>query len=69
MRSKTAHRWSSLLAIAALVCAPAFAAPRASISAEEILQRADAVRFPQDAFEVSVRIRTTDDGQLRSEGL
>ena len=54
---------------AALFFTPAFPAAQPAISAEAILRRADAVRFPQVAFEVSVDIRTTVDGQLHGEGL
>jgi outer membrane lipoprotein-sorting protein len=38
-------------------------------SAEEILRRADAVRFPQEGFEVGIDIRTSVDGKLTSEGV
>jgi outer membrane lipoprotein-sorting protein len=34
-----------------------------ALSAQEILRRADEVRFPQEGFEVSVRIRTTENGR------
>jgi len=40
-----------------------------AISAEEILRRADAVRFPQEAFEVGVDIRTTVDGKQTCKGV
>ena len=40
-----------------------------AVSAEEILRRADAVRFPQEGFEVGVDIRTTVNGELKSEGV
>ena len=40
-----------------------------SLSAEEILRRADAVRFPQEAFEVGVDIRTSEGGGPTSEGV
>jgi Outer membrane lipoprotein-sorting protein len=40
-----------------------------TISAEEILRHADAVRFPQEGFEVAVNIRTSVDGKLTSEGV
>ena len=53
---------------AAFLCATALAGPKPAVSADEILRRADAVRFPQEAFEASVDIRTTDGAQLRSEG-
>jgi outer membrane lipoprotein-sorting protein len=50
--------------LAALLCiAPAWAQPRA----EEILRRADEARFPQEGFEVAVRIRNTEDGQATEE--
>lgn len=32
-------------------------------NAEEILRRADEMRFPQEGFEVAVRIRSTDEGR------
>lgn len=40
-----------------------------AVPAEEILRRADAVRFPQEGFEVAVNIRSSVDGKLTSEGL
>jgi outer membrane lipoprotein-sorting protein len=68
--------WLLFAVLAALACTTPGAmaqqsksADAPSISAEEVLRRADAVRFPQEAFEVGVDIRTTVDGSLRSEGL
>jgi len=39
-----------------------------AVSAEEILKRADVVRFPHERFEVGVDIRTSVNGDLKSEG-
>ena len=57
-----------LSALAALGFTASSAAPT-EVSAEEILRRADAVRFPQEAFEVGVNIRTTVDGKPTGEGV
>lgn len=38
-------------------------AVQAQPSADEILRRADEIRFPQEGFEVAVRIRSTDEGR------
>ena len=53
------------IALAAFLCAlPASAqSPREMPSAEEILRRADEVRFPQEGFEVVVRIESSEDGR------
>jgi outer membrane lipoprotein-sorting protein len=40
-----------------------------NMSAQEILQRADDVRFPQEGFEVSVSIRSSEEGQTTEERL
>jgi outer membrane lipoprotein-sorting protein len=40
-----------------------------SISAEEILQRADDARFPQESFEVIVKIRSSEEGSTPEERL
>lgn len=47
------------------------AAPLASAqpSAEEILRRAEEIRFPQEAFEVVVRVRGSEDGRAVDERL
>ena len=58
-----------LAMLAALCCTTASATTPTQISAEEILRRADAVRFPQEAFEVGVDIRTTVDGKPTGEGI
>jgi outer membrane lipoprotein-sorting protein len=58
-----------LATLAALCCAPSIAATPPQISAEEILRRADAVRFPQESFEVGVDIRTAVDGKPTGEGV
>jgi len=66
----TARRLLSrlLLATLASLCSPpSFAATVSEISADEILRRADAVRIPQEAFEVGVDIPTTVDGQPQSK--
>lgn len=75
-KARWQHRGRLLISVvAAIVCAaPAAMAQQSrssgpSLSAEEILRRADAVRFPQEAFEVGVRIRTTVRGSLTSEGV
>lgn len=39
------------------------------ISAEEILQRADDARFPQEGFEVVVKIRSSEEGRATQERL
>src|SRR5437588_8014955 len=39
------------------------------LSAQDILRRADEVRFPQEGFEVLVNIRTAQDGRTREERL
>ena len=40
-----------------------------SVSAEEILQRADEARFPQESFEVVVKIRSSEEGGTAEERL
>ena len=57
-----------LATLAAFGFTTSSAAPT-QISAEEILRRADAVRFPQEAFEVGVDIRTTVDGKPTGQGV
>jgi outer membrane lipoprotein-sorting protein len=55
-----------VLALASLVWAvsPAYAqSSRQAVSAQEILRRADEARFPQEGFEVVVRIRSTEEGR------
>ena len=54
--------WQSAIAQSKKGAAPA-------VSAEEILKRADVVRFPQEGFEVGVDIRTSVNGDLKSEGV
>ena len=74
-KARRQHQGQLLISVlAAIVCAAPGAMaqqskPPGSISAEEILQRADAVRFPQAAFEVGVDIRTSVDGSPTSEGV
>ena len=65
-KARRQHRGRLLISVlAAIVCTvPGAMAQQSrskggpSLSAEEILRRADAVRFPQEAFEVGVDIRT-----------
>jgi hypothetical protein len=68
--------WLQFAVLVAVFCAPLPATAQHSrsadtpaISAEDILRRADFVRFPQEGFEVSVDIRTSVDGRLTSEGV
>jgi outer membrane lipoprotein-sorting protein len=56
----------AVLAVGLASCAWASAAQP---SAEEILRRADEIRFPQEGFEVLVRIRTAEPGQVADERL
>lgn len=58
-----------LAMLAALCCTTSSAATTTQVSAEEILRRADAVRIPQEGFEVGVEIRTIVDGQPQSDGV
>ena len=55
--------------VGSLCCTTASAATPTQISPEEILRRSDAIRFPQEAFEVGVDIRTTVDGKPAGEGV
>jgi outer membrane lipoprotein-sorting protein len=53
-----------MLALAVfLVVPPAQGQSRQALDAEEILRRADEVRFPQEGFEVLVRVTSTEDGR------
>src|SRR3954465_15949598 len=52
-----------------LIASPLAAQVSQSISAEEILQRADQVRIPQEGFEAVVRIRSSEDGRPAEERL
>ena len=56
------------LALAA-ACLPASAGAQQPLSAQEIVRRADEARFPQEAFEVLVNIKTLDGGRLKEERL
>jgi outer membrane lipoprotein-sorting protein len=47
----------------AIASAEAYAQGAKTPSAREIVRRADEVRFPQEGFEVSVHIRTSDNGR------
>ena len=51
----------------ALAREPAPAANAPELTAAQILRRADAVRFPQQGFEVNVDIQTTADGRMEDE--
>ena len=55
----TAGAWLSMPSVSA----------QAGLSAQDILRRADEVRFPQEGFEVLVNIRTAQDGRTREERL
>ena len=76
-KARRQHRGRLLISVlAAIVCTvPGAMAQQSrskggpSLSAEEILRRADAVRFPQEAFEVGVDIRTWVGGSPMSEGI
>jgi len=52
----------------ALLSVPSVSAQE-RLSAQDILRRADEVRFPQQGFEVLVNIRTAQDGRTREERL
>jgi outer membrane lipoprotein-sorting protein len=52
----------ALAALAATACS-ALAQP----SAQEILRRADEMRFPQEGFEVAVRVRSSEEGRVTEE--
>src|SRR4051812_18003350 len=58
-----------LLSVMLLIAPPLAAQVSGSMSPEEILQRADQVRFPQEGFEVLVRIRSSEDGRATEERL
>jgi outer membrane lipoprotein-sorting protein len=53
----------ALLAALLLAALPAAAQP----SADEILRRADEMRFPQEGFEVALRVRNFDNGHAADE--
>lgn len=56
------------LGLALAACAPLPAAAQLP-SAQDIVRRADEVRFPQEGFEVLVNIRTLQAGRVREERL
>lgn len=64
-----------LLLLVALIAPPSMPAASAQtkpnvaqgISAQDILKNSDMVRFPSEAFEVNVIIRTSEQGRLREE--
>lgn len=53
--------------IAMLVLSGCTALAHAQPSAEEILRRADEMRFPQEGFEVAVRVRSSENGRATEE--
>jgi len=53
--------------IAALALAVCSAAAHAQPSPQEILRRADEMRFPQQGFEVAVRVRSSENGRATEE--
>jgi outer membrane lipoprotein-sorting protein len=60
----------SIVLLGGLLIAPPLAAQvTQTISAEEVLQRADQVRMPQEGFEVAVRIRSSEEGRPTEERL
>jgi outer membrane lipoprotein-sorting protein len=61
-----------VLALALLLVVPPVGAQskgQATLSAEEVLQRADDARFPQASFEVLVKLRSSEQGQTTEESL
>lgn len=58
-----ARRLRVLVLAAAVVALPVMAQP----SAQEILQRADEIRFPQQGFEVVIAIRSVEEGRPAEE--
>jgi outer membrane lipoprotein-sorting protein len=50
--------------IAMLAAAACGAVAQPAPSADEILRRADEMRFPQEGFEVALRVRTSEDGRM-----
>src|SRR3981081_4398699 len=68
MEGKKALRLLLAATAGALLSAPSVSAQE-GLSAQDILRRADEVRFPQEGFEVLVNIRTAQDGRTREERL
>jgi len=66
MEGKKALRLLLAATAGALVSTPS---AQEGLSAQDILRRADEVRFPQEGFEVLVNIRTAQDGRTREERL
>src|SRR5437879_1032078 len=67
MEGKKALRRLLAATAGALLSMPSVSAQ--GLSAQDILQRADEVRIPQEGFEVLVNIRTAQDGRTREERL
>ena len=63
MEGKKALRRLLAATAGALLSMPSVSAQ--GLSAQDILQRADEVRIPQEGFEVLVNIRTAQDGRTR----
>jgi outer membrane lipoprotein-sorting protein len=61
-RRETRPARLALAALGAIACS-ALAQP----SAQEILRRADEMRFPQEGFEVAVRVRSSEEGPATEE--
>lgn len=57
------------LAAGVVLCGPLPAAAQPVPSAQEIVLRADEARFPREAFEVLINIRTMDSGRPKEERL
>src|SRR6266480_68686 len=68
MEGKKALRRLLAATAGALLSVPSVSAQQ-GLSAQDILRRADEVRFPQQGFEVLVNIRTAQDGRTREERL
>src|SRR5882762_2125843 len=68
MEGKKALRLLLAATAGALLSTPSVSAQE-GLSAQDILRRADVVRFPQEGFEVLVNIRTAQDGRTREERL
>jgi len=65
MKGKTNAMRVLLVALGAALCVPPPAG--AQPKAEEILRRADEMRFPQEGFEVLVQVRSFEDGRRIDE--
>jgi hypothetical protein len=65
----TPKQWQTITTLVVLVCWAfidqsffAYAADAADITAEEIVEKADRIRFPAEGFQVDIRITTTGTG-------